>query len=201
MNKQLIAYILISIVFLVVFGGVASVLPSRRTRQLGHLRVTARKFGLTTSLVHIADVNASLTDRVTASGKKLDPKRSCVAWSKPYPDDFPEVPEWITYALDQRESSGVNWQLHETTEDCKGLAETYWLEVDRIKTLFPKRCVAIECTRSEVRWLGYERVVSTNDEFIQAMLQGLDSLIRLNTSISEERNTFNKLLETDSEYD
>lgn len=184
-----------------VFGGVASVLPSRRARQLGHLRVAARKYGLTTSLVHITDVNASLTDRVTASGKKLDPKKRCVAWSKQYPEDIPGVPEWITYVLDQKESSGENWQLHETTEKCRKLADTYWLEVDRIKTLFPARCIAIECTRNEVRWLGYESVSSTVDEFIHAILQGLDSLISLNTSISEEQNAFKKRLETDSEYD
>ncbi|MXW07796.1 MAG: hypothetical protein F4X56_09500 [Gammaproteobacteria bacterium] len=201
MNKQLIAYILISIVFLVVFGGVASVLPSRQARQLGHLRVTARKHGLTTSMAHIADVNASLSDRVTASGKKLEPKKRCVAWSKQYPDDFPDVPEWITYALDRNESSGMNWQLRETTEECRDLSESYWLEVDRIKSLFPDRCIAIECTRSEVRWLGYEKVASTNDEFIQAMMQGLDSLICLNTAISEERKALKKRLETDSEYD
>ena len=184
-----------------VFGGVASVLPSRRVRQLGHLRVAARKFGVATSLVHIADVNASMTDRVTAGGKKLDPKKRCVAWSKPYPEDFSDVPEWITYVVHRNDSSSVNWQLHETTEKCRNLAKTYWLEVDRIKTLFPDRCIAIECTRSEVRWLGYESVSSTIDEFIQAMLQGLDALIRLNTSVSEERNTCKKRLETDSEYD
>ncbi|MXZ56211.1 MAG: hypothetical protein F4077_01405 [Gammaproteobacteria bacterium] len=201
MNKQLIAYILITIVFLVVFGGIASVLPSRQARQLGRLRVSARKYGLTTSLVHIADVNASLSDRVTASGKRLDPKKRCVTWSKPYADDFPDVPEWITYALDQKESSNMNWQLHETTEECRNLADSYWLEVDQIKSLFPERCIAIECTRTEVRWLGYEKVHSTMDEFIQAMLQGLDSLIRLNTSISEERIALKKRLETDSEYD
>ncbi|MYF01895.1 MAG: hypothetical protein F4227_02640, partial [Gammaproteobacteria bacterium] len=196
MNKQLIAYILITIVFLVVFGGIASVLPSRQARQLGRLRVSARKYGLTTSLVHIADVNASLSDRVTASGKRLDPKKRCVTWSKPYADDFPDVPEWITYALDQKESSNMNWQLHETTEECRNLADSYWLEVDQIKSLFPERCIAIECTRTEVRWLGYEKVHSTMDEFIQAMLQGLDSLIRLNTSISEERIALKKRLET-----
>lgn len=201
MNKQVIVYILISIAFLVVFGGIASVLPSRRARQLGHLRVTARKYGLTTSLVHIADVNASLTDRVTASGKKLEPKKRCVAWAKTYPDDIPGVPEWITYALVQLESSETNWQLHETNEECRNLGETYWSEVDRIKNLFPERCIAIECTRTEVRWLGYENVSSTIDEFIQSMLQGLDSLINLNTSISEEQNTLKKRLDTDSEYD
>lgn len=201
MNKQLIAYILIIIVFLVVFGGIASVLPSRQARQLGHLRVTARKYGLTTSLVHITDVNASLADRVTASGKKIDPKKRCVAWSKQYPDDFPYVPEWITYALGQNESSVMKWELHEITEESRNMSETYWFEVDRIKSLFPERCIAIECTRSEVRWLGYEKVTSTNDEFIQAMMRGLDSLISLNTSISEEQRALNKQLETDSEYD
>ena len=184
-----------------VFGGIASVLPSRQARQLGHLRVSARKYGLTTSLVHIADVSASLSDRVTASGKKLDPKKRCVAWSKPYADDFPDVPEWITYALDQKESSNKNWQLHETTEECRNLSDSYWLEVDRIKSLFPERCIAIECTRSEVRWLGYEKVTSTNDEFIQAMMQGLDSLICLNTSVSEEQKALKERLETYSEYD
>lgn len=188
-------------VFLVVFGGVASVLPSRRARQLGHLRVTARKYGLTTSLVHITDVNASLADRVTASGKKIDPKKRCVAWSKQYPEDFPYVPEWITYALDQKESSVMKWELHETTEGSRHVSETYWFEVDRIKSLFPERCIAIECTRSEVRWLGFEKVSSTTDEFIQTMLEGLDSLIRLNTMISKEESAFQKRHETDSEYD
>lgn len=152
-------------------------------------------------MVHIADVNASLSDRVTASGKKLDLKKRCVAWSKQYPDDFPDVPEWITYALDRSDSSGMRWQVHETAEASRNLTETYWLKVDQIKTLFPERCVAIECTRNEVRWLGYESVSSTIDEFIQAMSQGLDSLIRLNTTISEERKASKKRFESDSEYD
>ncbi len=200
-NKQIIAYILISIVFLVVFGGIASVLPTRRARQLGHLRVAARKHGLTTSLVHITDVNASLADRVTASGKQLEPKKRCVAWSKQYSDDFPDVPEWIAYTLDRKKTDGMNWEVHQTSGERRALSESYWLEFDRIKTLFPDRCIAIECKRSEVRWLGYENVSSTNDEFIQAMVQGLDTLMCLNTSISEEENAFKRRLETDSEYD
>ena len=201
MNKELLAYILISIVFLVVFGGIASVLPSRKARQLGNLRMTARKYGISTSLVYIDDVNASMADRVTASGKKLDPKKRCISWSKPFAEDSPYLPEWITYAIAQEESSEVNWELHETSEESGSLSETYWDEVDRIKTILPERCIAIECSPSEVRWLGYEKVTSTIDEFIQAMVQGLDSLICLNTSISNERNTLKKRLDLNSEYD
>lgn len=201
MNKQLIAYILITVVFLIVFGGIASILPSRKVRQLGHLRVAARKYGLATAVVQVDDVNASLADRVTASGIKLDPKKRCVAWSKSYPDEFPHVPEWITYALDQADSSKNRWQLHTNGEESGELAATYWETVDRIKPLFPDRCLAIECTRTEVRWMGYELVTSSIEEFIQAMVQGLDALIELNISTSQEKSFSKNHDDTSSEYD
>lgn len=201
MNRQFLAVVLISIVFLIVFGGVASILPSRKARQLGHLRVAARKFGLSTSLVHIDDVNASLADRVTASGIKLDPKKRCVAWSKPYPDECPGVPEWMTYAMDVDDSLPTSWQLHTSTEESGSLPDTYWNEVDRIKSIVPDRCIAIECTRTEVRWLGYEIVSSSNNTFIQEMQQGLDELIHLNVSISRQQSTQNNHYDTPSEYD
>lgn len=201
MNKQLIAYILISIVFLVVFGGIASILPSRKVRQLGHLRVAARKHGLATSVVQIDDVNASLTDRVTASGIKLDPKRRCVAWSKSYPDEFPDVPEWISFAQDRDDPSQNPWQLRTKAEESDKLAPSYWDAVDRIKALLPDRCLAVECLPTEVRWMGYELVSSSIEEFIQAMSQGLEALIDLNISISQEKSLSKNRSDTTSEYD
>ena len=201
MNKQLIAYILIFMVFLGVFGGVVSILPSRRAREIGNLRVTARKYGIETSLVQIADVNASLADRVTAGGVKREPKKRCIAWSKRYPDEFPDVPQWITYALKQNDPTRSNWQLHSTPEKANNLTDTYWREVSRIKARFPERCIAIECTRSEVRWLGYENISTTSVEFLEAMVQGLDELIQLNILISHENTTSNTQLGTSSEYD
>ena len=201
MSKEIIAYILISMVFLGVFGGVVSILPSRRARAIGNLRITARKYGIETSVVQIADMNASLSDRVTAGGIRREPKIRCIAWSKRYSDEFSSVPEWITYALKQKDPSGSNWQLHTMPEKTNKLTDDYWQEVSRIKTCFPERCIALECTRSEVRWLGYESISTTSDEFLQAMLKGLDELTQLNISISNEKTTSNATLGTSSVYD
>lgn len=194
MNKQHVVIILISIVFLIVFGGVASILPSRRSRQIGNLRIAARKFDMDISLVQIADVNASLIDRVSAGGIRQDPKRRCIAWSKRYPDEFTALPEWMAYATDQDEPTAINWQLNITEEQAGNLADSYWLEVDRIKELLPTRCIALECSRTEIRWLGYEVISSTTDEFINSMVQSLETLMQLNISISHERTALEKQL-------
>ena len=196
MNKEQVVFILISIVFLIVFGGVVSILPSRRARQIGNLRIAARKYDLEISLVQIADVNASLADRVSAGGIQRDPKKRCVAWSKRFPDEFTALPEWISYVLDKDESRKTTWQLDITKEPIGHLTDTYWTEVDRIKELLPNRCIALECTDTEIRWLGYEEINSTTDEFIHRMVQSLDALIQLNVSISNKVTTLERL--TDS---
>ena len=189
-------FILISIVFLIVFGGVVSILPSRRARQIGNLRVAARKFNLEISLVQIADVNATLADRVSASGIRQDPQKRCVAWSKRYPDEFTALPEWISYVLDEDESRETNWQLDVIKEPAGHSTDTYWAEVERIKKLFPSRCIALECSNTEVRWLGYEVINSTIDEFIHQIVQSLDALIQLNVSISNKVTALERQLDS-----
>lgn len=189
-------FILISIVFLIVFGGVVRVLPSRRMRQIGNLRVAARKFNLEISLVQITDVNAALADRVTAGGVRQDPKKRCVAWSKRYPDEYSALPEWISYALDEDESRETDWQLDVTKVPNGHLTDTYWAEVERIKKLFPSRCIALECSNTEVRWLGYEVIDSTIDDFIHQIVQSLDALIQLNVSISNKVTALEQQLDS-----
>ena len=196
MNKQFLAYILISVVFVIVFGGIASILPSRHERQLGTLRVAARKLDLEISLVQIADVNASLSDRVTAGGIKQDPKKRCVAWSKRYPDKFAAIPEWINYASDQDEPAQLKWRLSTEDQERSNLPHSYWLEVSRITAQLPAHCIALECTHTEIRWLGYESLTSTADEFIQAMVQGLDALMQLNISVAHAQSALEKHLDT-----
>ena len=201
MNNQLVAYILISIVFVVVFGGVASILPSRRERQIGNLRVTARKNDLEVSIVQIVDVNASMSDRVSASGIMTDPKKRCVAWAKRYPDEYEALPEWIFYTTEGHETLSVASQQNKADELASNLSESYWNEVNRINALLPAHCIALECTRTEVRWLGYESITSTSDEFVQRMVQALDALVQLNVSVSHAQSALERQLDTSPRND
>ena len=201
MNKEQVVFILVSIVFLIVFGGIVSILPSRRARQIGNLRIAARKYNMETSIVQIADVNAALADRVSAGGIRQDPKKRCVAWSKRYPDEFTALPEWMSYVLVEDESRETTWQIDVTKEPTGHLSDTYWAEVDRIKELLPSRCIALECTNTEVRWLGYEVINSTMDQFIHQMVHSLDALIRLNVSISNKVTTLERQVDSTAYLD
>lgn len=187
MNKEHVAFLLISLVFLIVFGGLISILPSRRARQIGNLRILARRYDLEISLVQIPDVNASLTDRVTAGGIRLDPQKRCVAWSKRYTDPCSELPVWIDYVSTSPEFEAVRWHRLDSGQSTNLLTDSYWREVSRIKIGLPSRCVAIECTPTEVRWLGYEVIDSTAEEFIQRMVQSIDELLELNVSTVKEQ--------------
>lgn len=196
MNKQLIAYILVSVVFVIVFGGVASILPSRRERQIGNLRVMARRYDLEVSVVQVADVNAPLSDRVTASGMVREPKMRCVAWVKHYPDEFEALPEWIIYASKRDETLEYEVPQHIEESIARKLSASYWDEVNRIYSMLPARCLALECTRTDVRWLGHETLTSTPDEFVHKMVQALDALLKLNISESYAQSSSVEQIDT-----
>ena len=181
-------WILATTAFLVVFGGILFVLPSKRERQIGRMRIDARKYGLQTQGVVVTDVNAPAAERVTAGGKLRTPKLQCIAWEKGYMDEYAEIPTWTLYRSSKEigpiEGFVVEPQLKEI-----GLQHQneYWSRVGQAIEQLPNKLVAVKSGRKGVAWIGQERLDSTPNEFVEMMLAGLKDLYEANVDFANNR--------------
>lgn len=174
--------------FLVVFGGILFVLPSKKERQIGRMRIDARKSGLQTQGIVVADVNAPAAERVTAGGKIRTPRIQCVAWEKKYMDEYTEIPTWILYKS-SRENGPIEGFVVEPQLKEMGLEhqQEYWSRVGRAIKRLPNKLVAVKSGRNGVTWIGQERLNSTPSEFVSEMLAGLEDLSTANIELAQSR--------------
>ena len=75
-------WLIIALVVIVAVGPVMYLLPSKRDKRLAGLREEARKTGLNIRITHVPKLDPSGTERVNASGQRLEPKTSCVAYGR-----------------------------------------------------------------------------------------------------------------------
>ncbi|MCZ6619945.1 MAG: hypothetical protein O7E57_17645 [Gammaproteobacteria bacterium] len=73
-------WIIIGLVFLVAFGPVFWLLPSKRDRRLSALRLSARTHGLVVELRRLPKLNPEPEERVSAGGKIRKPVIECAAY-------------------------------------------------------------------------------------------------------------------------
>ena len=88
------AWIIIIGILLVAIGPVLYVMPSKRDKQLIALRSQARTAGLTVDISHIPDLNATAIDKVSAGGKKREPKIKCATYTLMPSHPFQNSPCW-----------------------------------------------------------------------------------------------------------
>lgn len=178
-------WILVTTAFLVVFGGILMVLPSKSERNIGRMRIDARKYGLQTQGIVVSDVNAPAVERVTAGGRTRNPKVQCIAWQKRYEDEYSNIPTWTLYKS-TKEEGPVEGYIIEPQMNEVGLEQQveYWKRVGKAIEQLPDKVVGVKSDSHGVSWIGQERLVSTPQEFIRQMLDGLEDLSEVNRELA-----------------
>lgn len=169
-------------VTLVAFGGIFSMLPSASEREIGKVRIAARKSGINVSIVLIDDINAPLVEQVSAGAIRRHPKKRCAAWDKYYQSiDTDHYPEWTLFVSDK--DTGPFSGTHLLSElDQSTLLPEYWSGVKKVMVDAPPNLYALQCTKNFVRWLGQEKVCETTNEYLESMNTTLQAIIELNQS-------------------
>ena len=178
-------YWVVALSVLLILGGIVSVLPSRKERALGQLRLLARQHNLKVSIEFIKDVNAPKSEHVSAGGVRLNPKRRCASWSlhlAPKPDYG--YPTWTLYESSRDDGPIPESYLVQEDNPNLNLNQEYWNEVEKLRDLSPPRLIALSCTPTSVKWLGAEVLERDQDEFISTMLAILKGLAHLNRSFA-----------------
>ena len=181
-------WIFVTTAFLVVFGGMLLVLPSKSERKIGRMRIEARKFGLQTQGIVVTNVNAAAVDRVTAGGRIRTPKVQCIAWEKRYEDEHTDLPTWTLYKSDKEHGPIEGYVIEPQLKEV-GLEQhsEYWSEVSQAIEQLPGKLVAVRSGLHGIAWIGQERLESTPDEFIEQMQQGLEKLLKANGELASSR--------------
>lgn len=180
-------WILVTTAFLMVFGGIFLVLPSKHEREIGRMRIDARKSGLNTQGIVVTDVNASAMDRVTAGGQIRMPKVQCIAWEKQYLDEFENIPLWTLYKSSQN-NGPIEGYIFESQLDETRLEDQpeYWRKVSKIIDQLPATIVAVKSGQRGVSWVGREKLDSTPAGFVVQMSTGLQELAEANIDLARE---------------
>ncbi|MEM7080471.1 MAG: hypothetical protein AAF513_17775 [Pseudomonadota bacterium] len=92
-------WLILFLVAALVIGPIAYLLPSAKDKRLGALRLHARQLGLSVKLVSLPKLDPQPQERVNASGRPLEPKRSCVAYQLPAAHDLELTDEVVWVAI------------------------------------------------------------------------------------------------------
>ncbi len=76
-------WLILILVLAMVIGPVMYLLPSDKDKRLTDLRLAARKAGLTVKITSVPKLDPTAEERVSASGKVLDPKIPCASYELP----------------------------------------------------------------------------------------------------------------------
>ncbi len=183
-------WIFLTTAMLLVFGGLLVVLPSKRERQIGQMRIEARKRGIYIGSETLPNVNAPLVERVTSGGKIRTPTIQCVVWGKHYTEDATTFPTWRLLKSDKGKAPIEGFEANPSLNDNqRSLSDSYWSSVQEVLDSIPEKLVAIQCTPQSVSWIGVERLETTSDEFVSQMSTSLDRLMALNVAIGLQDNS------------
>lgn len=178
-------YWLIALACLFIVGGMFSILPSPKERAIGKLRLQARQKNLTISIEYIHDVNAPKSERVSAGGVRVEPKKRCASWAMKIVQETDEhFPEWLLYKSVRENGPIANTHLVLAESNSLVLDSEYWKQIEDILKLSPPVMVALACTSNSVKWLGHERLETTAEDFIEQMLFLLNRMIELNRLVA-----------------
>lgn len=184
-------YWLIALACLFIVGGMFSILPSPKERAVGKLRLQARQKNLAISIEYIHDVNAPASERVSAGGIRVEPKKRCASWAMEFVNETDEdYPEWTLYKSIRENGPIANAHLVLAESSSLTLEREYWKQIEEILRLSPPTWVALVCNSNSVKWLGHERLETGAEEYIDQMLLFLNRLIELNRLVVASSKQF-----------
>lgn len=110
-------WLIIVVVLLVAVGPVLYLLPSASDKRLSALRMQARKAGLNVKITHLPKLNPESHERVSAGGKTLETRVSCVAYQLPLGGSVRDVSDLVLLRIPDQPTVPVRevipgWSLH-----------------------------------------------------------------------------------------
>ena len=184
------AWIIIIGILLVAIGPVLYVMPSKRDKQLIALRSQARTAGLTVDISHIPDLNATAIDKVSAGGKKREPKIKCATYTLMPSHPFQNSPCWHLGRSKTDNVLVTGWGRIGAVRGISSSDDGYWARIGAIINALPGSCIAVKTTPHEICWQGLEHL---NDQAINELVleikTGLEKIVELHDQIDKERQT------------
>lgn len=179
-------WLIIALVLVIAFGGVAYAVPSRFQRRVGKMRLEARQHGFTTSLANVPDLDADAEDRVTAGGEVRPRDNFCAVYDKAYLRKLNNPPIW---QLDRYKKSQVpipGWLLRDNALAGVQLSDAgYWGDVAATIADMPPSCRGVASHADGVRWIGLEsRDAVLEDRFLPELSNALDALRDMHAEMS-----------------
>ena len=178
-------WLIIALLLLVAFGGVAYVIPSKFQRRVSQLRLEARRQGIFTSSRTIPDLDAEAEDRVTSGGKVRQREDLCVVYDLGYPSSDQDVPQWQLVRYKKSNLPIPGWLLRDNQLRGVELSDTnYWATVAANIAEMPKVCRSVVSHDAGVSWIGIEtKEAVVEGSFLGELTSSLESLRDLNLSI------------------
>lgn len=175
-------WLIIGLVLVVAFGGVAYALPSKLQRRVGRMRLDARKQGLHTSAITLPDLDADAEDKVTAGGRVKLREHLCVAYDLSYEGRLKNPPIWQLERYQKSQLPIPGWLLRDQRHEGVDLTDTtYWIGVAERIADMPKSCRSVACHEHGVRWVGTEAKEAVfSNEFLPNLAGALADLRELN---------------------
>ena len=180
-------WLIIAVLLLVGFGGVAYVLPSRIQRRVSQLRLEARKQGIFTSSRTVPDLDADAEDRVTSGGKIRQREDLCVVYDLGYRDPPQHPPRWELVRYGKSQIPIPGWLLREDQLSGVQLSDArYWGSVAANIADMPKLCRCVVSHETGVSWIGTESKNAVEEgRFLKELTESLESLRDLNLAMGE----------------
>ena len=183
-------WIVIIGILLVAIGPVLYVMPSKRDKQLSALRSQVRTAGLTVDVSQIPDLNANPVDKVSAGGKRREPKIKCATYTLIPSRPFQHSPCWHLGRSATDNGLITGWGRIGTVRGISISDDGYWAAIGAIINALPGGCVAVKTTLNEICWQGLEHV---NDRSIDGLAleikTGLEKIAELHSQVDKERQT------------
>lgn len=178
-------WLIIALLLLVAFGGVAYVIPSKFQRRVSQLRLEARRQGIFTSSRTIPDLDAEAEDRVTSGGKVRQREDLCVVYDLGYPSSDQDAPQWQLVRYKKSNLPIPGWLLRDNQLRGVELSDTnYWATVAANIAEMPKVCRSVVSHDAGVSWIGIETEEAVVEgSFLGELTSSLESLRDLNLSI------------------
>lgn len=180
-------WLIIAVLLLVAFGGIAYVVPSKFQRRVSQLRLEARRRGIFTSSRTVPDLDAEAEDRVTSGGKVRQREELCVVYDLGYPISVQDPPQWQLVRYKKSQLPIPGWLLRDARLSGVQFSDvTYWEMVAAKFEHMPRDCRSVVSHEAGVSWIGIEAKEAVVDgRFLDEMTSYLESLRDLNLSISE----------------
>jgi len=153
--------IVIVLVLLAAFGPILWLLPSRSDRRLAAMRTRARAHGIHVEITLLPDLEADATARVTAGGKRLDPKVQCAAYRLGLRRQARAAPQWRLLRNRAAADGPIDgWQWDSPRVD----DAAYWQEVIAVVRQLPADALACAADARETSCWWRERAAQDDAE-------------------------------------